>query len=78
MAVSRILGLEETERRFEGTGGRLKPDKWRKGDRCRVVELIAPFGGVDALSDALKPDALKERKVKLHLIVAEGIKADWL
>jgi cytolysin-activating lysine-acyltransferase len=68
----------ETEARFEPTGVRLKPDEWQKGDRCWLVELIAPFGGVDALLEDLKSGVLKGRKVKLHRTDVEGIKAGWL
>lgn len=58
-------------------GSRLqKKYKMTKKDKgSGLVELIAPFGGVDALLEDLKAGALKGRKVRLHRIDAEGIKA---
>ncbi len=52
--------------RFEPTGGRLKPDEWQKGNRCWLVEVVASFGGADAMLVDLAKGSLVGNEVKMH------------
>lgn len=52
--------------RFEPTGGRLKPDEWQKGNRCWLVEVVAPFGGLDAMLEDLAKGSLVGKEVKVR------------
>jgi cytolysin-activating lysine-acyltransferase len=56
----------ETEARFGPAGGRLRPDEWAKGDRCWLVEVIAPFGGTEAMLEDLAKGVLVGKEAKMH------------
>lgn len=56
----------ETEARFGPAGGRLKPEEWARGDRCWLVELIAPYGGTEAMLEDLAKGSLVGKEVKMH------------
>jgi cytolysin-activating lysine-acyltransferase len=62
----------ETEARFGPAGGRLRPDEWAKGDRCWLVEVIAPFGGTEAMLEDLAKGALKGKAAKMHRSGPDG------
>jgi len=36
---------EEVETRLKAGQTKLKPAEWRSGNRCRIVDVVAPYGG---------------------------------
>lgn len=40
---------EEVEGRLLGNGGRLRPEDWASGERLWLIDIVAPFGGVDTV-----------------------------
>lgn len=38
---------EAAEKRLLQNGGKLRPDDWKCGDRLWIIDLVAPFGGVE-------------------------------
>ena len=43
------LVSDEVEERLETGAPRLRPQDWRSGDKLWVIEVIAPFGGHEAM-----------------------------
>jgi len=52
--VSWAMISEETEARLMEGKMRLRPDEWKGGDRVWIIDLIAPFGGQQAIMMDLK------------------------
>ena len=50
---------------------RLRPQDWKSGDKAWVVEVIAPFGGGDAMVADLKAKVFKGRELRA-LVVKDG------
>lgn len=57
----------EAEARLNGHTARLAPVDWASGERYWLVDLIAPFGGMDTLILDLQATALLNRTVHYHL-----------
>jgi cytolysin-activating lysine-acyltransferase len=38
---------EEVEKLLLQNGGRLRPEDWKSGDRLWIIDIVAPFGGVE-------------------------------
>jgi cytolysin-activating lysine-acyltransferase len=55
---------EEAEARFKAGARRLKPEDWKSGDRLWLIDVIAPFGGGDAILKELRERAFKGQTVK--------------
>ena len=60
MEVSRFLQRGTT---------RLRPQDWKSGDRLWVVEVIAPFGGQDAMVADLKAKVFPDEALKVLALV---------
>ena len=52
---------------------RMRPQDWKSGDRLWIVEVIAPFGGQDAMVADLKAKVFPEERLKV-LALVEGRK----
>ncbi|MBF0167293.1 MAG: toxin-activating lysine-acyltransferase [Alphaproteobacteria bacterium] len=63
--VTWALLNEEVEQRLMAGHNRLKPSDWNSGDRAWMIDLIAPFGGQDALLVELKQRLFPDRPLKL-------------
>ena len=50
---------------------RLRPQDWKSGDKAWVVEVIAPFGGGDAMVADLKSKVFAGRELRA-LVVNDG------
>ena len=50
---------------------RLRPHDWKSGDKAWVVEVVAPFGGGDAMVADLKAQVFKERELRV-LVMKDG------
>ncbi|MDA0655185.1 MAG: toxin-activating lysine-acyltransferase [Proteobacteria bacterium] len=57
---------EEGEQRIVSGVGRLAPQDWKAGDRLWLVNLVAPFGGVDEMIKDLTEVSLKDKAFKYH------------
>ena len=54
----------EVEARLAAGSARMRPQDWRSGNRPFVVEVIAPFGGAEAMLADLKAKVLAGREVR--------------
>lgn len=55
---------EEAEARMLAGQPRLRPGDWRSGDRVWLVDLVAPFGGADAIARLIKTQVFSDRILK--------------
>jgi cytolysin-activating lysine-acyltransferase len=65
---------EEVEERLKTGTSRLRPQDWKSGDRLWVVEVVAPFGGVEEMVKDLKAKVFKDREVKFLGLTSDGHK----
>ncbi len=62
--VSWAFLSEAVEKRLLGNGGRLRPEDWASGERLWLIDIVAPFGGVETvLTDMRK--TFPEREIHL-------------
>jgi cytolysin-activating lysine-acyltransferase len=58
----------EVEKRLLGNGGRLRPEDWASGERLWLIDIVAPFGGVErVLADMRKSFSDRE----IHLLAPD-------
>lgn len=62
----------ETDARLEGGAHKLAPHEWQGGDILWLMELVAPFGGVDEIMVDLIQNALPNERFKFHMTTADG------
>ncbi len=60
---------EEVEARLAAGNAKMRPQDWRSGDRLWVVDVIAPFGGHDAMLQDLKTQVFKDKSFKFRAVV---------
>lgn len=63
---------EESEAKYLNTQ-KLSPQDWRSGDRAWLIDVVAPWGGQDAIFHELKDDLLADKEV--HLLLPNGASA---
>lgn len=63
--VTWALLNEEAEQRLVAGHTRLKPSDWNSGDRAWIVDLIAPFGGQEAVLKEIKQRLFADKPLKL-------------
>ncbi len=63
---------EEAEARLQSGTGRLAPADWKSGDRCWLVEVIAPFGKSEVFLADLCKTALAKQTFKFHHTAPDG------
>jgi cytolysin-activating lysine-acyltransferase len=75
----RVVGLAlwaylspEVEARLEAGVPRLSPADWKSGDRPWLVELVAPFGGTDAMVEELRRTVFRGKTFKMHAHGPDG------
>ncbi len=56
---------EEVEQRLMAGHTRLRPSDWNAGDRAWIVDLIAPFGGQEAVLKEIKQRLFADKPLKL-------------
>ncbi|HZK98991.1 MAG TPA: toxin-activating lysine-acyltransferase [Caulobacteraceae bacterium] len=66
---------EETERRLEAGGNKLRVDEWKNGERMWLIELVAPFGAVDEIMNDLAASVFAGKTFKFHQVAADGGRA---
>lgn len=60
---------EEVEQRLAAGNAKLRPQDWRSGDRLWVVDVIAPFGGNEAMLNDLKTQVFQGQTLKFRAVV---------
>ena len=70
--VSWALLTGEAEQRVVNGGWRLQPGDWNAGDRLWVVDVVAPYGGLDAITDDLCKRVFPDRTFKVICPAPEG------
>jgi len=55
---------EDVEKRLMAGNARLAPNDWKSGDRLWLVDLVAPFGGHDAMLQDLKSQVFQTQVFK--------------
>lgn len=56
---------EAAEKRLLQNGGRLRPDDWNSGDRLWIIDMVAPFGGVENMLADIRKNEFPDRVVRL-------------
>ncbi len=56
---------EEVEQRLLQNGGKLRPEDWTSGDRLWVIDIVAPFGGVENMLNDIRKNEFPEKNVRL-------------
>ena len=54
----------------------MKPAEWKSGDRCRLIDLVAPLGGAPAFVKLLQDSVLKDHTVSLSAAVQFALKSE--
>jgi len=65
---------EEVETRLLSGSARLAPQDWKSGDRLWLVDLVAPFGGYEAMMTDLKEKVFPDRQFKFLALMKDGKK----
>jgi len=52
--------------------GLTKPGDWNAGDRLWVVDVVAPYGGLDAITEDLRKRVFPDRTFKVICPAPEG------
>ena len=63
---------DEVDQRLSSGGGRLRPQDWKSGDKLWVVEVVAPFGGAEALVADLKENVFPAKEIKMPVRGPDG------
>lgn len=58
--------LDETaEKRLFANGGKLRPEDWKSGDRLWLMDVVAPFGGVENMLRDIQKNEFPGQVVRL-------------
>jgi cytolysin-activating lysine-acyltransferase len=63
---------DEVAARLAEGGGRMGPQDWTSGDQLWIVEVIAPFGGHDAMVADLKERVFSGREIRALVLGVDG------
>ena len=68
---------EEAEKRLLKNGGKLRPEDWNSGEKLWIVDMAAPFGGIENMLRDLQKNEFPGRSIRLIAPDPEtgGIKA---
>jgi cytolysin-activating lysine-acyltransferase len=64
----------ETEARLMASGGKLRPDEWKNGDRHWLIELVAPFGAEAEILSDLQSSVFLGKTFKFHRTTPQGLR----
>lgn len=56
---------EAAEKRLFRNGGRLRPDDWKSGDRLWIIDIVAPFGGVENMLGDIRRNEFPDQVIRL-------------
>ncbi len=60
---------EATEKRLFENGGRLRPDDWICGRNLWIIDIVAPFGGIENMLEDIRKNEFPDQVI--HLIVPD-------
>ncbi len=55
---------DEAEDRFKNGARRMRPDDWKSGENLWLIDLVAPFGGGEAMTKDLKEKVFEGKSIK--------------
>lgn len=55
---------EAAEKRLFQNGGKLRPEDWKCGDRLWIIDIVAPFGGVDNMLRDIRKNEFPDRVIR--------------
>ncbi len=56
---------ESTEKKMFQNGGKLRPEDWKSGDRLWIIDIVAPFGGVENMLKDIQKKEFPGQVVRL-------------
>lgn len=56
---------EAAEKRLFANGGKLRPEDWKSGDRLWLMDIVAPFGGVENMLRDIQKNEFPGQAVRL-------------
>jgi cytolysin-activating lysine-acyltransferase len=56
---------EAAEKRLFQNGGKLRPEDWKCGDRLWIIDIVAPFGGVENMLRDIQKNEFPDQVVRL-------------
>ena len=56
---------DEAEKRLLNNGGKLRPEDWSSGEKLWVIDMAAPFGGIENMLRDLQKNEFPGRSVRL-------------
>lgn len=56
---------EETEKRLFHNGGKLRPEDWKSGENLWLIDIVAPFGGVENMLRDIQKKEFPGRTIKI-------------
>jgi len=59
---------ETVAKRLEAGAAKLKPGEWKSGERCWIVDLVAPYGGATEFVSVLRDSVLKDCEVSFSAL----------
>lgn len=56
---------EDAEKRLFQNGGKLRPEDWNCGDHLWIIDIVAPFGGVENMLHDLQMNEFPDQVIRL-------------
>lgn len=56
---------EVAETRLFQNGGKLRPEDWKSGDRLWIIDIVAPFGGVENMLHDIRKTEFPDQGIRL-------------
>ena len=56
---------ETAEKRLLQNGGKLRPEDWKSGDRLWIIDIVAPFGGIDKMIQDIRKNEFPDLTIRL-------------
>ena len=63
--VSWAFLSEEAESHLLKNGGKLRPEDWKSGDRLWIIDIVAPFGGIENMLNDIRKNEFPDRELRL-------------
>lgn len=66
---------DEVDARLKIGQIKLKPNEWKSGENCWLIDMVAPLGGAGAFTKLLTENVLKDQTVRLSAAVQFAVKS---
>jgi len=63
--VSWAFVSEEVEKRLLQNGGKMRPEDWNTGDRLWIIDIVAPFGGIETMLNDIRKNEFPGRAIRI-------------